>query len=202
MKKATLIVILALASIGAQAQLVTTTSRSIKVENTPSNMIWLVRAGLTFASYNEDEVKSRTGFNVGVEFQKPFNRGFYWGAGLGLKSKGYKEKLFDSTLTLTALEIPLNIGYKFDLSSDVKLDLHAGAFANVDLFGKLKSSYGEVSIGDFEKYSRLGGGLSAGAGIWYQQFNFNLTIQWGLLEQWDLSSAKESNILLSLGYAF
>jgi NO-binding membrane sensor protein with MHYT domain len=198
MKKVSLIAILALASALAQAQLVTTTSRKISYEKTPSKTIWLARAGLTFANFGS--IGSITGFNAGVEFQKTLPKNFYWGAGLGLKTKGFKEEyLYGSgKLNVTALEIPLNIGYKFDLGQDAQLDLHAGAFVNFDLFGKM----GDVSLSDLDDYSRFDAGLALGAGIWYQRFNVNLNFQWGLVEQFKYLSDKENNIMLSLGYAF
>lgn len=226
MKKILFLAAFALVGMSANAQLVTTTSRSIKVEKTPSNTIWLIRGGLTFAGVSGSDLtgsKSRTGFNVGVEFQKPISDGFYWGAGLGLKSKGCKSNDDDSKVSLTALEIPINVGYKVDLAQDFKLDIHAGGFANLDLFGNAEytdytynpysGSYGgysiktyDISLGDFDDafggYSRFGGGLAAGVGLWYQQFNINLNFQWGLFEQFDKLNVKESNVMLSLGYAF
>ena len=211
MKKILFLAAFALVGMSANAQLVTTTSRSIKVEKTPSNTIWLIRGGLTFAGLSGSDASdtdSRTGFNIGIEFQKPIHQGLYWGSGLGLKTKGYKwsNSGYKDEMNLTALEIPLNIGYKFDIIEDVKLDLHAGAFANFDLFGSKEydSPYGssDVSLSDFEDYSRFDGGLSLGFGVWYQRFNINLNFQWGLFEQMDDFNAKESNVMLSLGYAF
>ena len=198
MKKLILLAVFVLAGISANAQLVTTTSRKITFEKTPSNTIWLIRAGLTFANFGNND--ALTGFNVGVEFQEPINNGFYWGAGAGLKTKGFKSDSYygSNKLNITALEIPVNLGYKFDLAQDVQLDIHTGAFANVDLFGK----WNGVSLSDLNDYSRFDTGLALGAGIWYQRFNINLNFQWGLIEQFKYSSEKESNIILSLGYAF
>lgn len=220
MKKILFTVILSFMCVTMNAQLVTSTTRKINRINTPSNILWIARGGLNFAGYSGDDADGLdkiTGYYVGMEFQKPITSvdGLYWGAGLGLKTKGYKfeEKddgdKYTEKMNLNALEIPVNIGYNYAFNSDVKAGIHAGVFANYDLWGKCKveDSYFydynyEVKLKDFEDYSNFGLGLSFGVGVWYRQFNIDATFQFGLLEQFDEVKAKESNILLTVGYAF
>lgn len=198
----------------ANAQLVTTSSYTVKKEK--SKTIWMVRAGLNVAnvSCNDKDYadpKSIAGYNVSVEFNRSFATDFYWGSGLVLASGGYKisefekgdgyENSYEDKYTVSKLELPLNFGYKFSVTDDFKLDAHVGAYIGYDLFGtnKYSETYngdtgsGEFKIGDWEDYNRLNYGLQFGIGAWYRNFNFNINFQKGLVNKFDGNFTNEDN---------
>ena len=134
----------------------------------------------------------------------------YWGAGIGLQTKGAKAKGSTSddkvTLNITTFEIPINFGYMVNLTKGVDLDLHAGAFADVDMFGKYKVKYGgmtdSTSMGDWDDFSRLNLGVQAGLGLWFNTLGVNFGYSYGFLQQWEDVEWYPSNFSLSLMYKF
>lgn len=209
MRKLIFLAVAAFVCSAVNAQLVTTSE--FKSKKSESNTIWMLRAGLTSAGISGDDAegaKSIAGYNVSIEFNKSFATNFYWGSGLVFGNKGYKysEDGEEDKTTIAKLELPVNVGYKYAITEDIKLDGHVGAYIGYDLFGKNKYTYDgdseEVDLGDFENYNRLGYGLQFGIGVWYQKFNFNITYQKGLNKLIDDTKAYENNWMFSVGYAF
>jgi hypothetical protein len=206
MKKILFMLVAAFVCTTISAQLVTsTTYRSEKPKT-----LWYVKGGLTMNKFTGDgvEVDGKAGYNIGIAFDRPIGgSGIFWGMGLQLASKGYKidEEGYETKLKANKLEIPLNIGYKYNVNDDIAVDARIGGFVNYDVFGKMTSSYeGEeesIDLGDLEGYDRFGAGIQFGVGVWYQRINFNITYQKGLVSQ-IADTAKESNWMLSVGYAF
>ncbi|MDR1883854.1 MAG: PorT family protein [Prevotella sp.] len=175
MKKMIFLVAALLMISAAQAQLVTSTSVNYE-KNRKS--IWLMRAGFTSAGLGDSD--KAMGYNASLEFNSSANK-FYWGSGLVFGNWGGKDYV------RTKLELPLNFGYKYGITDDVKLDGHFGGFVNYDLFGKEPDPADEY---------KLGYGIQLGAGAWFQKFNLNLQYQIGLDDR------EEKNLMVSVGYAF
>ncbi|MDO4995095.1 MAG: porin family protein [Bacteroidales bacterium] len=193
-----------------------------------SDVTYIARAGVDVATVTgkvgNDKLDSRIGFYVGGEIQKPIiTDGMYVGAGLGLKTKGYK---YDTTIAgakyernenLTALEIPVNLGYNIRLAEDFKFNVHGGLFVDFDLFGKTtETGEADVKLGDYtdktkglyDKYSKFGWGLAVGGGIWYKQFNLDVNFQFGMNKPAEQPAPvgkldnKYNQVAVTLGYAF
>ncbi len=213
MKKFLLLVVAAFVCSTMSAQLVTSTTYKKKSSET----VWYVKAGMNLSKFTGDNVEADNlvGYNIGIAFDRAIGgSGMFWGMGLQLARKGYKasyeEENYSEEVKLKAnkLEIPINIGYKYNINDDIAIDARIGGFINYDVWGKAKyeeTEYGDsyeesINIGDIEGYDRFGAGIQFGIGVWYQKINFNITYQKGLVDQ--LEGAKESNWMLSLGYAF
>lgn len=183
------------ASMGAQV----VTSTSFKKGKTGT--VWYVKAGANFSklSAEGESTGSLFGYNVGIAFDRPIGtNGFFWGSGLQLATKGFKEG--DYKLNAHKLEIPISVlGYKFNVTEDIAIDARLGGFVNYDLFGKISDDEESVNIGDLDEYDRFSAGIQGGVGVWYQKLNLNITYQSGLVKQ---NECKERNLMISLGYAF
>lgn len=206
MKKFLFLVVAAFVCSTMNAQLVTSTS--FKKGKTATT--WYIKAGATLANMNDGEESADAlfGYNVGIAFDRPIGSGgMFWGSGLQLATKGFKlgDDEYEVKLNLHKLELPLNLGYKFEVADDLAIDARVGGFVNFDLFGKETyedKEYDEkesVNLSDFQNWDRLSAGLQFGVGVWYQKLNFNITYQAGLLKANDL---KEKNWMFSVGYAF
>lgn len=174
---------------------------------------WVVRAGVDVANVTgkdmPDDAGSRIGYYVGGEMQLPvITDGMYVSAGLGLKTKGYKMDSGGTERNMNhgALEIPVNIGYKIPLAEDFKFAVHGGVFCDFDLWGKTTVETGgiktETKLGDYTDYTKFAFGFGVGGGIWFKQFNLDVTWQRALNKQMKDTKAFESNVLVTLGYAF
>lgn len=156
------------------------------------------------------------GYNVGIEFNNYIKNGLYWNSGLLFGSRGYKysegDKNASASYKLRAhnLQIPLTIGYKYDLGGGIALDGRIGGFFSADIAGKEKTEgnilgFGgstETKIGDIEGYKRCDGGLIIGVGLWYQNINLDFAYQRGFAKLYDHTEGGASNFLIRLGYAF
>ena len=165
-------------------------------------------------SYEHSEMNP--GYNVGIEFNNYIKNGLYWNSGLLFGSRGYKysegDKNASASYKLRAhnLQIPLTIGYKYDLGGGIALDGRIGGFFSADIAGKEKTEgnilgFGgstETKIGDIEGYKRCDGGLIIGVGLWYQNINLDFAYQRGFADITDYSDGGASNFLIRLGYAF
>lgn len=204
MKKFMFLIVAAFVCSTMNAQLVTSTSfKKGKAATT-----WYVKAGATLANMSSEgeSADALFGYNVGLAFDRTIGSGgMFWGSVLQLATKGFKFGYDGEEVKLNVhkLELPLNLGYKLGVSDDLAIDARVGGFVNFDLFGKMTEEYDgdeeSVNIGDIDDYERLSAGLQFGVGVWYQNLNFNITYQAGLLEANDM---KEKNWMISVGYAF
>lgn len=191
-----------------------------------SDVTYVARAGVDVATVTgkdpvlNNKFDSRIGFYVGGEIQKPIiTDGMYVGAGLGLKTKGYKYDKSGNKQdeNLTALEIPVNLGYNIRLAEDFKFNVHGGLFIDYALFGKTtRTGLDDVKLGDYtdntnglyDEYSKFGWGLAVGGGIWYKQFNLDVNFQFGMNKPAEMPAPrgkldnKYNQVAVTLGYAF
>lgn len=205
------------------AQIVTSRSVSTVEHKAPSNTQWILRLGVgttKFAGTDIDDISGKLGYNFAIDFNKSIaGQGAYWGMGLELGNRGYKiseeegnEKLETSTIAHNIQWDAFNFGWKINLTDDIKLDPHLGAYVSYDYAGKAKETYeykGEsesesIKIGDWEDYKRYDVGMTFGIGLWYKQFNLDLRYQRGFICPFDYDDAKgaTSNFIVRLGVAF
>lgn len=215
-KKVLSIMIALLACVGVQAQIVSSSSRSIKVGSVrPSETMWYLRGGLNmvgFAGEEADDLGRKAAYNVVVGFQKPIaSQGAYWGMDFGLGSRGYKYDDDGYTVKLMANNIqisPVTLGWKYEVADNLFIDGHIGAFLSVDYTGKFKLEDDDYELsessnmGDWEGWNRFDVGIGIGFGLWYDRFNFDITFQRGFIEVMEYTDMYTSNIMLRLGIAF
>jgi hypothetical protein len=188
MKRLLIGVMAALCCLGMQAQ------------DQTSSTQWYVKAGLNLSNISAYGISldPLAGYHLGVAFDKPIgSQGLYWGAGLQLATKGCKVDGAgdEGKVNVNKLELPVTLAYKFPVANRVLLDIRAGVFANVDLFGKA----GGDNISDVEDWERFSAGLQGGIGAWLDRWNINVTYQGGFVK-WN--GVKERNWMIGLGYAF
>lgn len=147
---------------------------SAQEDGTKKKTTWYVKVGgvsCTLSDFSSDDdvdlgSSSKFGYLVGIAFDRAIgSKGWFWGAGLQLRSKGGKSDSYsyknmnddnggtggsytdtwnyDYTYNINALEIPISVGYKLSITDDWAVDLRIGGFVNYDLWGNVKEkSYG------------------------------------------------------------
>lgn len=164
----------------------------------------ILRGGFATNQFIGDYYKNydmNPGYNVGVEINNYIKNGLYWNTGLLFGSRGYKlEKIVlrDGDLRAHNFQIPITVGYKYDIGSGFALDGRIGGFFSTDIAGKLK----DVKISDYDNYHRCDGGLLIGVGVWYQNINLDFAYQRGFANTFSNRDGSASNFLIRLGYAF
>lgn len=218
MKKFMSLVAALMLCVGAQAQIVSSSSRSLKVENAPSTSLKYVRLGVGFmnlAGSDVEDCNSKVGYDVAYGFQKPLANvnGLYWGMEFGLGSRGWSVDLGkdDAKYMLHNVRIsPFTFGYKYALTDAIKLDAHLGAFASFDYTGKLKYDGESLSLNDWDDeddgigldWNRFDAGMQIGFGVWYNNFNLDFTYHRGFVKPIEDVKAYSSNFMIRLGVAF
>lgn len=170
----------------------------------------MLRGGFATNNFVGDDYKAdmHPGYNVGLEMNSFIMNGLYWNTGILFGSRGYKydESTVDYKFRAHNFQIPLTIGYKFDLGSGFALDGRLGGFFSVDMAGKEKwevrnQSY-DTKISDIDGYHRCDGGILIGVGVWYQNINLDFAYQRGFGHIVSGADGGASNFLIRLGYAF
>ncbi|MBO6118180.1 MAG: outer membrane beta-barrel protein [Bacteroidales bacterium] len=216
MKKVLMTICLLALGFGSQAQLIT--------KDKTNGMQSYVRVGLTTMSLSgddADDLKNKTGYSVMFGTQKEITSSdifiLYYSAEAGLKSRGYgmsekyddykyEEYLFSHNIAAS----PVNLGLNLKISNDFLFDAHAGVYGAFDYYGKMKATEKEgshkdsesISLGDIENYRRYDFGVNFGFGLWYQQFNFDVSFQKGFIDIIEDVNAVTNNITFSIGYKF
>lgn len=167
----------------------------------------ILRGGFATNNFVGDDYEKsdmNPGYNVGIELNNYINNGLYWNTGILFGSRGYKYEVPGKDLKFRAhnFQIPLTVGYKYELDGGFALDGRIGGFFSTDIAGKSSSSIGETKIGDMDGYHRCDGGLLIGIGIWYQNINLDFAYQRGFADLNNYRDGSASNFLIRLGYAF
>lgn len=161
-----------------------------------------VVGGVNFSNVKFD-LGTRTGFHAGVKVEYGLPHNFYLESGLLFTQKGYDYKstyyepfIYEpegkepQTLLVqykekvktykNMLELPIHVGYRFNVHSDVKLFASVGGYLGYGLSGKVKGSYesnhqfpqGEVVISDFPENEK--------GGAKYNIYDVEKRFDWGL----------------------
>lgn len=214
MKKIFMLMAAVALSIGAQAQIVSSRSSSTfrvgEKTVTPKENISYVRFGLDMSKpvggdVESDYVKAKPCYDAVYGFNNGIKGGLYWGMEWGLGSRGYKVKHSDFKLFAHNFRwTPFQIGYKYAITSDIKLDAHFGGFVSFDYTGKFSDGDDSVNIwdDDVEGYKQFDGGIQLGFGVWYQNFNLDFMWQRGFAKWQEDTDMYNRGLMLRLGIAF
>jgi opacity protein-like surface antigen len=182
-----------------------------------------IGGNLSTVTTTEDSegLKSNPGFQIGVTLDYELAENVYLLSGLELVQKGFKVELEEDGLeyTLTGkplyLQIPIHIGYKFDLGN-AKFVPQVGPYLAYGLGGKATT---KMSVDDVEmdmstdvdyfdednNVKKLDLGLTVGAGLEIGKIGVNLGYSLGLMniaDSDDDSSVKNGSLFITVGYKF
>lgn len=214
MKKLIAIALLAVSAVTASAQMMT--SRTLMKRDNPTT--WYVRAGLSVnmltgldSEYKDGlSLGSKAGFEFDLGFNKPMGKsGAYWGMELGIGNRGgeISAKGEDSKISVNTWALkysPVTFGYKYSVTDDVRLDIHAGVYASYDLSQKAKDNDGDEIDSDNAFDNSFDLGIQGGLGVWYKKINLDFTYQHGFVGFVSApnNALKSSALMIRLGYAF
>ena len=153
-------------------------------------------------------VNGRPCYDLAFGFQNNITKGLYWGMEFALGSRGYKlvydgyveEKFIGHNVRWT----PFQIGYKYEVVKNLKLDAHLGSFASFDYLGSVSDDEEPISIWDDEVdgFNHFDAGIQLGFGVWYKKFNLDVTWQRGFMKMFDEADVYNRGIMLRLGIGF
>jgi hypothetical protein len=180
-----------------------------------------IQAGLGFASQsiaNPDilSTNSVTTYNLYGVVDIPLKNEFYLQTGLGILGKGVKEyqNAQTNTITLTYLDVPLNVLRKFELPTLGKLYIGAGPYLSVGLSGNnqlenVDATTGtNVRFGNGDDLKKLDFGANLVAGLELNNhLTFNMKYALGLSNiatdaPFDPSTTSVKNRVFMIGLGF
>ena len=179
------------------------------------------------------------GYRVGVGVELDIKNGFYFNPGLYFLSRGFKrvdvvetEISRDVSATITTtntlwlhnVEVPLHVGYRVPISSDITLSLQAGPWLAYGMAGKLTTRVDvdapssqrsepskeatEKTIEPYDTKSKSLKPFDLGLGVQgafeYRQFALNLGFERSLLNTCfrEMGEVYNMNLYVGLGYRF
>lgn len=208
---------------------------SASAQNLPKNIVG-VRAGANFSSMDYELLGSfdfKTNFNAGVSYERLLlkNLPLYLETGLHYSNKGCKLSDFDdydyeddyeyegsygTRVSLSYIEVPVMLNYKFFIGNDIALYPSAGVYYAFGVAGNEVETFkgeklGEPSdvFGEEEGLRRSDFGYRVGISASWRNFVLSAGYEGSLLnvaqpfddEDFGISlKAKNSNIFVTLGY--
>lgn len=189
----------------------------MELVDNPTNKYYLgVRAGIDVTSLQSsgDLFKAGAGFHAGIIYHMPIWKNLYFEPSLSLfyNSAGIKDVdyrpgylLKGGKITDWGLRVPMNVGYRFDITDKVGISFFTGP--NISL--NLKSSYSfrtEIP-NDFDiHFKGFDMGWNFGVGVAYNRWVLALTGTVGcthyIEQEDDFYYARRNNISLAFGYNF
>ena len=148
-----------------------------------------------------DDAKTKTGFQIGVDYEIGIAPDFYFAPGLQFSTKGTN---VDTKAVLNYFEVPLNLVYK-PLLGDGNLIVNFGPYLGYAISGKYKNDIADTDIefgsDDTDNYKPFDMGANIGFG--YQLgmgLSFKLNAQLGLINI--LPEGDSDNLIKNNGFAF
>lgn len=210
------------------------TCMNLNSQNNPLSMGVKVGMNLSSMSGDVNDADSRLGYQFGVTFNYDFSENLFLETGLEFTLKGYDEKadmaVIGGVEVMNAkqkcnaqyIQIPIHIGYKMDVATDVKISFLAGPYLAYGVGGKTKLT-GYVQTGDYwrptidinEKANTFSTGalkefdfgFGFGVGAEYQKYVARLGYDFGMVnvsEKFadEKMKLRNRNAYLTFGYKF
>ena len=177
-----------------------------------------VTAGMNVPNITNSESDCRIGFNIGVRGEYNFTNNLYVNGAFLFTQKGNEYETTISGVTVKGktnpgyLEIPLALGYRFDLGNHVYLFGETGPYFAFGVCGKLKLDVDSNIGGVSEKVDFFGddgaqtfdGGWGLRLGVEASGFQVHLGYEYGFSKIWDTNGdgCHNSNFSVNVAYMF
>lgn len=211
MKKLFTLAATLLIAVTASAQIVSSSSRSILVDDTPvkKSTYTYLKVGVAINSFNvagaaKGAVTSNIGYSWSYGFQRFFGpKGLYWGMEIGMGTRGGNIKAADyNLLTHNFKAVPFQLGFSFDIAKHLALDIHVGVPLSIDYAGTYKTNGVSYSISGDKSLKRFDVAVAPGATLWIDSFGIDFAYQFGLVSMASDTAVMSRVMLLSLAYRF
>lgn len=183
----------------------------------------------TFTGDGTDNLKSRFGFNVGVNVDYSIIESFGIQTGLYFTTKGAKNEYVEDysygyisgkeTANPMYLQIPVLASYRYNINDNLRWEFNAGPYFAFGVGGKLKDEWTVTTIdrrnSTIEAYedeedffddgiNSFDMGIALGTGFTVNKFYFGIQYEIGMTNIYDSSdySMKNSNFTFNIGYNF
>ncbi|MCD8031553.1 MAG: PorT family protein [Bacteroides sp.] len=196
-----------LSVLAAIVALISVFSNEVNAQEKP--VTWGIKAGTNLSTFGGDmkHTKSVLRYQVGITADVALTNNLFLLTGLDLQTKGAKcspKSASDIKYNPMYLQLPVHIGYKFDVASHTRLVVHAGPYLAYGIGGKARSEGNKQSVFGNNQLKRVDYGLMGGAGIEIGNIAIHAGYEFGLA---NISNAKGTKIrnrnpYFTVGYKF
>ena len=141
---------------------------------------------------------SKVGWNAGFIGEVTFASNIYGNVSALYSNKGFKEIEGDGTANTNYIEIPIHLGYKYNVSDKFSVLGEGGPYAGFLISAKYKEDGHEYKGTEDSKKLDVGIGLRAGVEI-NRRFRLMVGYDWGLANTIDDEEQKTYNRNFSVG---
>lgn len=189
MKKILLMAIMTIMAMTATAQVEQGFRMGIRVNGGLSNVV-------------ADGDKMSFGYGLGWIAEYNFNSNLFLQSGIGLENIAHKEDAIDGTLNAFYGQLPIHIGYRFNIGDASSFFVQAGPTLGVGLWGSKIEWYGGGSTNYFDVAKRFDLGVGGRVGVEFSKFQISAGANYGVLEAFDGVGGHNLSINLGLAYMF
>jgi hypothetical protein len=179
------------------------------------NLTLGVKGGFGMSTFQDTQhTKSKPGLVAGVTVDYNIASGLYILSGIEYIVKGTKVDGGGGNgdrANLNYLQLPVHIGYKYELMPGIKLVADIGPYLAYGIGGEIKykaigntEAY-ETNSFDNGVYKRFDLGMGLGVGAEVNQINIRIGYDYGMLKIQDFSAVKDiqnASVTFTLGYKF
>lgn len=159
-----------------------------------------VQGGVTNVVCEGD--KMTFGYGLGWVAEYNFNPKLYLQSGIAFEDIAHKEDAIDGTLNAYYLQLPIHVGYRFNLTDNVPLFIQAGPTLAYGIAGTKIEWYDGGETNYFDVAKRFDLGLGGRVGVEFSKFQISVGTNYGVLDAFDGAGAHNLSINLGLGYMF
>lgn len=168
-----------------------------------------VTAGMNVANITDSDADCRIGFNVGLRGEYNFTNNVFVDFGLSFTQKGckYGEDGEEIKMNPGYLQIPVNVGYRFNVGDNVSIFGATGPYFAFGVCGKTKvEALGLEAKTDFfdgdEGANVFDAGWGVKLGVEAKGFQIGLGYEYGFTKVFDETSCHNSNFMVNVAYMF
>lgn len=189
MKKVFFFIVMALMGITASAQ----------VEQGFRNGVQ-INGGLSNVTGEGD--KATFGWGLGWVAEYNFDTKLYLQSGLGIQNIAHKEDAIDGTLNAYFLQLPVHVGYRFNLGDSSALFVQVGPTLGVGIFGTKIEWYGGGDSNYFDLAKRFDLGVGGRVGVEFSKIQISVGANYGVLDAFDNRGYHNLSATIGVAYMF
>lgn len=142
------------------------------------------------------------GYGVGVVVEYNINPNLFLQSGLAYQSIAHTEGLIEGTLRGNFLQLPIHIGYRFNLGTTSSIFIQAGPTFGVGLFGSTIEWNNGGSDEYFDLMKRFDLGVGGRLGVEFSKIQISVGVNYGVLEAASVDGYHNFSASLGIGYMF
>lgn len=189
MKKLFIIAVMALMALTASAQVEQGFRMGIRVNGGISNV-------------TGEGDKNTFGYGLGWIAEYNFTQNLFLQSGIGLENIAHKEEAIDGTLNAYYLQLPIHVGYRFNVGDASSVFFQVGPAVGYGIFGSKIEWTGGGETDYFDLAKRFDLGVGGRIGMEFSKFQVGIGAYYGVLEAFDGVGGHNLSVNLGLAYMF